>query len=144
MPNMVFSIIGNLMILVHSAHPPTDAEWDEYLAALRARDQEKLRSLAFTDGGAPNTAQRKALNSILQGKTSTGAVVSPNAMVRGVVTALSWFNAKIKVFSPDEVERAFEYLGIPKPEYPLVWREIRNLRAKLGDDSLKSIREKAG
>jgi hypothetical protein len=139
MPNMVFSVVGNVMILVHSARPPADAEWNEYLNAFRVRDPEKLRSIAFTDGGAPNTAQRKALNSILEGKTTLAAVVSPSSMVRGVVTALSWFNAKIRVFRPDEVEEAFKHLGVPKAEHALIWREIHKLRVKLGDDSLKSI-----
>jgi hypothetical protein len=144
MPNMVQQFVnisvGEVMLVAHTAKPPDQREWDAYVAALVKRDVEKLRSLVFTDGGAPNTAQRSQLNKALEGKTSTGAVVSPSTMVRGVVTALSWFNPKIRAFAPNEVNDAFAYLDIRDPkDTALIRTGMDELRHKLGDDSFKSI-----
>src|SRR5580700_8017852 len=101
MANMAFTVLpevteGGLMIVVHSHKAPSDREWDSYFAELVKHDPERLRSLVFTDGGALNTAQRKQVNDFLQGRSSPCAVVTGNTIVRGVVTALGWFNPKIR------------------------------------------------
>lgn len=144
MPNMVFTYLplvagGGLMILVHTTRPPKDAEWDAYYAELVKQDPKTLRSIAFTDGGAPNGAQRKQVNDFLRGQASRGAVVTASTMVRGVVTALSWFNAQMKAFSPSELDAALVHLGVHPDEMERVHREIQALRKKLGSDDLKSI-----
>jgi hypothetical protein len=143
--NMTFTFLpgvagGGLMLLVHTDRPPTDAEWEPYYDELIKHDPDQLRSLAFTDGGAPSGAQRKQVNDFLKGRASRAAVVSPSTMVRGVVTALSWFNSQMKVYSPKEVDAALQYLGVSADELPLVRVEIQLLRKKLGHESLRSIR----
>jgi hypothetical protein len=144
MPNMVLQLVnisgGEVMLAAHTSKPPTDVEWDGYLALLRGRDVEKMRSLVFTDGGAPNTAQRGQLNDALKGKTSIGAVVSSSALVRGVVTALRWFNPKIKAFAPTDTAQALTYLSIKSPrDIAIIRTSMADLRVALGDDSFRSI-----
>ena len=137
--NMVQEFFGDLMILVHTAHAPNETEWKEYIEAVRASDLDKLKTLVFTDGGAPNAAQRKSVNEVLDGKTSPGAIVSHSMLVRGVVSALSWFNPKIKAFSPENTDAAFRYLGLPDEQAPAVWTVVHRLREKLGAPNLKCI-----
>ncbi len=144
MRNMVQQFVkislGEVMLVAHTAKPPNEEEWNAYVGAVQVHDIEKLRSLVFTDGGAPNTAQRGQLNDALKGKTSIGAVVSPSALVRGVVTALRWFNPKIKAFAPDQVDAAFAYLAIRDPRDTALLRAgMAELRVRLGDDSLRAI-----
>jgi len=144
MANMAFTFLphvadGGLMILVHTSRPPNDAEWGAYYAELVKQDARRLKSLAFTDGGAPNGAQRKQVNDFLAGQSSRACAVTSSAMVRGVVRALSWFNAQMKAFSPHEVDAALRYLGVRADEMASVRAEIQGLRVKLGDTDLKSI-----
>jgi hypothetical protein len=139
MPDMVQAFVGDLMILVHTSRPPSSSEWAEYVAAVAARDPIKLRTLVFTDGGAPNSPQRKEVTAALGGHASRGAIVSASMIVRGAVTALGWFNPLIRAFSPNEIDDAIQYLGVPPEEVPLVWAEVHRLRERLGDDSLKSV-----
>jgi hypothetical protein len=142
--NMAFTFLPGvtgegLMLVSHTSATPTDAEWAPYFAELVKHDPRTLRSLAFTDGGAPGGAQRKQLNDFLKGQASPAAVVTASGMVRGVVTALSWFNPQMRAFQPDNVEAALRYLGVKSDDMSLVLREIQILRKKLGFEGLKSI-----
>jgi hypothetical protein len=145
MANMVHEIDGDLFVVVHRVTPPTDREWSDYLKSWHPLDMSRVRTLVFTDGGRPNTAQRAMANEALGGKASLTAVVSASPLVRGTVTALGWFNPKrvnpkIKAFSPEEADRAFDYLGVTTPsETARAWMLVEKLRAKLGDQTLKSI-----
>jgi hypothetical protein len=137
--NMVLDTYDDLIIAVHTSDSPNEPEWDNYLSVVKRSDPAKTRTIVFTDGGAPNSAQREALNKILNGVSSPGAIVSANRLVRGVVTTLSWFNPKIKAFSPERTEEAFSYLGLKSADVPRVWIIVRNLREKLGAPNLQCI-----
>ncbi|MFT3766112.1 MAG: hypothetical protein QM820_11440 [Minicystis sp.] len=144
MANMAFTVLprvteGGLMIIVHPNKSPTDLEWDRYFEELVKHDPERLRSLVFTDGGAPNTPQRKRVNDWLRGRASICAVVTTNTFVRGVVTAFSWFNPKINAFAPGATDSAMHYLGIPEEDYVLVRRELQLLRKQFGTVQVESL-----
>jgi hypothetical protein len=128
---MVWNNIGDVYVIVHESDPPTDDEWDQYLADIRSHDLEKMRTLVFTTGGAPTANQRKKLNAWLNGRTTYVCLVSKNILVQGVVTALSWFNPKTKSVLPHRVEEAFSYLQIPLEERDKVWALVGDLRKQL-------------
>ena len=140
MPTMVHERSTDLFVVIHPNRPPADDEWMTYLRSWSGHDMSRMRTLVFTDGGGPSASQRRLATEALGGKESLTAVVSSSSMVRGVVTALSWFNPKIKSFSPDEAQRAFEYLRIVAPEdIARTWILVERLRAKLGEKGLKSV-----
>lgn len=133
MINMTYSCVGTVMIAVHSEAAPSDEEWDGYLALMAQQpDLAAVRSLAFTDGGAPNSRQRKALNDLLtsrlRGAPGLAVAISSSALVRSVVTALSWFNPNVKAFAPDRVTDAYKYLKLTQSEMDAIRRETRKLR----------------
>ena len=67
---------------------------------------------------------------MLGGKSVPVAVVTPSKMTRGVVTALSWFNDKIKAFQPAEFPQALKHLDLQHEPF---WRgEVNKLRGLLG------------
>jgi hypothetical protein len=144
MANMAFSVLqdvtaGGLMIVVHSHKAPSDSEWDAYFTELVKHDPEKLRSLVFTDGGALNTAQRKQVNDFLKGRSSPCAVVTSNTIVRGVVTALGWFNPKIRSFAPSSANAAMQYLTIDPSDFSRVRRQLDLLRREFGSVPVQSL-----
>ena len=140
MSNMVFEVVGDLFLVVHRAAPPSDSEWSAYLATWKGIDMARSRTLVFTDGGGPSTIQRKRANDLLRGQESTTAVVTSSALVRGIVVSLSWFNPKIRAFSPEEGVAAFRYLSVHEPDAIAgLWRKAEDLRERLGDPGLRSI-----
>jgi len=141
MKNLLFKRIGDIILAVYSDQPPSDEEWNAYVAALvaayKATSGTKgvVRSLVVTDGGGPNAIQRKrcfeAVEQFQNWTKSPAAVISASAVARGIVTVLSWFNIGIKVFSPNQTEEAFTFLGFSKQECSLVRTEIQRCKLEL-------------
>jgi hypothetical protein len=143
MKTMAFAIVGNLILTMHNHEPPSVTEWNEYVVALKAYteanpDLSRARNIVFTDGGAPNSAQRKEVNDILQGRHVLVAVVSSSTVVRGVVTAFAWFNPDTKGFAPDATAAAYAYLQLSNEEVELIQKHANKLRAEFSG-KLKSL-----
>lgn len=138
MKTMGYDVIGELLITVHTTAPPIEAEWKPYVAALaelvqNTKDHSKIRNIVFTDGGAPDSLQRKVVNDIAASRPPVPtAVVSGSTMVRSVVTALAWFNPKIKAFSPRQIDEAYRYLGFSPSQVEVFRPRLEKLQAQIG------------
>lgn len=131
MKNIAFKLIGNLVITAQNDRPMTDEESQACLAFLKSVDPSSLRMLVVTSGGAPTAAQRKSLNDVIQGKEMISAIVTDVIMVRGVVTAMGWFNKKIKAFSFQEFDSAFRYLELPEGQFSFYRAEVQRLQEEV-------------
>ena len=138
MRNLAIKVIDRLFIVVYGARDPTDDEWSAYIALAERHGIEQTMQLICTDGGEPTGAQRRKLNEQLGGRTVPVAVVSDSPRIRATVTALSWFNRKIKAFPPTGLGDALAYLEIPATRAELIDREIRKLRLELSQGSRAS------
>jgi hypothetical protein len=68
------------------------------------------------------------LTDVLAGRGMKVAVLSKSSLVRGVVTAISWFNRDIRPFEPHELYEAIEYLGVQKTQRLLIESALTTLR----------------
>jgi hypothetical protein len=66
-------------------------------------------------------------------------VITASPLARGAVKALSWFNPQLTALAPDKLDAAFEYLGVRAEDRARVRTEIKLLRVKLGNETLKCI-----
>lgn len=108
-----FALVESGSVLVHTRQNPTDAEWTEYLQALRkVRPAAPPWVLVFTDGGGPTPAQRQALTRGIGGQHYTGAVLGDAPVTRFIIASMALMNADIRTFHPDELEAAFLYLKL--------------------------------
>ena len=139
MRNAVFKIVGNVLISLYNEHPTTDADTTEGLAQLKKMDMDTGRALIITRGGAPTAAQRKMVYDAMNGRELTAAFVSSSVVVRGVVTAMSWFNRRNKVFAPSELAAALRYLDIPSEQEDFFRSEIASLEVELERLRSKSV-----
>lgn len=116
MPNMLTIVEGMIAVAVHNANPPTRAEWDEWMRLVTPIPVDELRVLAFTDGGAPDAAQRGQFVERVKVGHPRIAVTASSAAVRAAATALSWFVKGIQVFSPGSagIRSGVEFLGIDR------------------------------
>jgi len=107
---------------VHDHTAPSATEWQGYLdlvavALRKAGDPARVVGFVATDGGAPNAVQRQALAALLQREEKgtariRSAVVSESAIVKAVVTTLSWLLPSIRVFSPAAARDALKFIGV--------------------------------
>jgi hypothetical protein len=104
------------MVTVHlDGEVPSDA----FQAYLQAHKDGLIRGeLVYTSGQASlKPTQRQEI--VNYGKSVEGyraAVLITSTLPRGVATAISWFIDGLKVFGPNDVEAACEYLGMAPRE----------------------------
>lgn len=131
--HMRTEIVDGVLLVVHGHEPPTDEEWEAYLGQVKlVVATGRPRAIAVTEGGAPSLSQRTQLNRILRGTRAVGAVVSESSLVRGIVTALSWFNRGVRSFSPDALDDACAHLGLSDAQVHQLRGRLDALRESLG------------
>jgi hypothetical protein len=121
-----------LLLGLHGAQTPSDAEWDHYcswIPGLLAHPNGGC--LVLTDGGAPTSAQRETLRKCLGRESRWTAVVTDKVVVRGVVTAIRWFNPKVCAFAPWELAGAFKFVGLAATQVPSIRDALVALDAQL-------------
>jgi DNA-binding LacI/PurR family transcriptional regulator len=106
-------MVGRTLVVVHGVTHPGDKDWAIYLDAIRQHAGSIEAQLIVTDGGSPNSAQRRAsLELSAAHPAPPSAVVTSSVLVRGVVAALSWFmKDRIRAFSPAEFDEAYAFIG---------------------------------
>jgi hypothetical protein len=129
---MAWAIVDGIGVIVHGSGTPSKDEWEEWLAEYRRRSSTLEGVFIYSFGGGPTSAQRTQLLQIvdkLQHVPQT-IMVTGSAMVRGIITALSWFIAppkRAKVFAPTDLEAAFAALKLPETRRERVYRQITEL-----------------
>jgi hypothetical protein len=119
--------------LYHSSEPPTNAEWDAHLRLLEQtmRAHGSVNTIVLTEGGAPSATQRAALTRVLGKGTTRSAILTRSAAVRAVLTALRLWNPTIVGFTPDELPKAMEFLGLPPGMLGAIERAFTELRLEV-------------
>lgn len=110
--NMAFKVIDRLFVVAYGDMSPTLEEWVRYLHEVERHGIDRTMHLIVTEGGGPNATQRRHLDELLAGRSVPVAVMSGSPAIRGMVTALSWFNGKIRAFYPAGLRDAIAYLEI--------------------------------
>jgi hypothetical protein len=131
MRTVAHKLLRNLMISVHGREHVSSEQFPEVLSTFQELDYENVRMLVVTEGGGPTPQQRREMVNAMGGREMVTAVVSDDIFIRGVVTALSWFNSKIKSFPRSDLEGAMRYLQIPPARFDEVRAEVAALRASL-------------
>jgi hypothetical protein len=131
--NVAWRAVDDYLVFVHAEHPPEDEEWTEMLALFRkAFDIRRLKVLVYTAGGAPNARQRAQLNQVLEHIRPPVAVVTTSMVARAAGTAIAWFTPTLRVFSPDDSERAFDHIDATELERKLLRRALAELKEEVG------------
>jgi hypothetical protein len=136
MARMAYARHGVHLLLVHGRDAPRDEEWSAYLADMERWLAHCVGVLITSEGGGPNSGQRRALRDLMARMTVPGAptaVVSSSLLVRGIVIALSVFDAKIRVFKPDDLDAALAYIRVTSEQRPGLLAAADRLRRGLGE-----------
>jgi hypothetical protein len=118
---------------IHGEEAPDEREWEDMMVPLiRLAEKGAIRCvLIFTDGGAPNGAQRKRITDNQAVAPLPTSCVTDSAVVRGVLTALRWMGKVGKPFSPAHIHEALDHLQIPPGQRPELLRTIALNRISL-------------
>jgi len=106
-------------VLLHTVEAPDATTWSQYVAALAewiARSRTTIHIFAVTDGGGPDSAQRKALAKAfaLDRRGATTHVFTTSASTRGIVTAFHWLaRSRAVAHEPGDFPLICEQCRIP-------------------------------
>jgi hypothetical protein len=126
--------IGNrtLLLALHTREAPTNEQWNAYLEMISGVTTHtpfgNVVGLAITDGGAPDARQRALGAKFLPSSTS---VVTTSAFARGVVTAFSWVNPRVKAFHPARFVEALKHLHLENDALSVVVGAIADLQGTM-------------
>jgi hypothetical protein len=130
------------IILVHSADPPSDTEWNRWLEALSRYllRTSRARMLVMSQGGAPNPSQRRASDAVTapHHRDMKVAVVTQSTFVRGVVAAFRVLLPFYRAYAPRELEAALAYLDVPSDRVRQVESRLETL-GELGSSGRPAI-----
>jgi len=142
-PTLVFEFLPELCLMVsHQLETAaTDAEWDDYVAAMAGPARSgRFRSIVSTEGAHPSRAQQARMAALVKGQPGRVAVLSSAGGVRFAVSLFALINRDVKSYSPKEYEAAFIHLDLPLLERTGVAAVIERLREKLAPPEIVTAR----
>lgn len=126
---------GVAHVLVHSRGEPSDEEFADYLNHAAAAIHGVKGLFIHCEHGAPNTRQREMASTHWEqaGITPQMSVVTTSRLVRGTVTALSWFIGKnIRAFDPSDLRKAAAHLEIGDDDFERLKKMLGDLAREAG------------
>lgn len=125
--------MGRLTVTVHTDAVPADDEWAKYISGVHDHlPLEAQRGLVVSAGGGPNGRQRRMMVDALENAKVPFAILTNSLLMRSAATAVSWFNPYLKVFGPDDLEKAIAYLDLTAWERTETLRSVGEFEHKLG------------
>lgn len=114
--------VGDLWISVHPDHVIDDATWREHLEASVeevSRNGPYPGILVWAPKHGPSASQRRMMTEeyakrLCLDQQRCCAVITESQLVRGIMTALSWFGSDtaMKAFAPADIAKAFDWLAL--------------------------------
>ncbi|HET9959926.1 MAG TPA: hypothetical protein VFQ61_35785 [Polyangiaceae bacterium] len=124
--------VGNVVIYVHTSEPPSDEEWDRVLSFYEgAASTLEPKILVYTEGSAPNAAQRARLNGVFGKRRVLLAILTSSALARAAGTAVHWFRPEVRVFGAREFPKAAMHLGLTPAEATAIESALNELKGEL-------------
>lgn len=106
-----WAVIGDLFIAASNGSIPSDDNWNAYIHDLKTKPFQKYLHIAASNTEV-TSLQRKAAFEAFTSRGVKCAVLTESGVVRGVVTAASWFGVDVKAFKVEALPTALSYLSI--------------------------------
>lgn len=139
----------DLFVILHRSVPPTDADWNLYMEAIKASiakhpdELANMLNLVLSDGGAPNAMQRTHVTELQESTSARAPIsfISDSPLIRGATRAIALFNPRFKVFTPGSFAEAIEHLGVPPSSAAIVKRHVLETEQRFeGGERIRVVR----
>jgi hypothetical protein len=133
--------VGDMVITFSTAGELNDDEWTNFINDIK--NKQVARYLATNIGTIEvNSVQRKKFVDVSKLKPFPVAVVTDERLVRGLVTAISWFGVNVEAFSWKDLQNAIRHLGVD----PTAEQDVINAIRKLAQECnmLAEFRSRSG
>lgn len=122
-----------VLFVFHPDTAPAPSDWEAYLDTYAKNVEQLTGVLVVTEGGAPNSAQRKQLSEVYRRTRMVPvAIVCDSAITRGAITAFHWLGMVTMVpFSPSQLDGAFEVVQASASTRAKIRTELRRLSTQI-------------
>jgi hypothetical protein len=125
-----WAIVEDVIIGVGCEGEMPDDTWRSFIDDLSTKPVTKYLSVISGDLQV-NSAQRKlGIDAVLKRKIKVVAVID-SSVVRGILTAASWFGLNIKAYPHAQLREAIQDLDVRAPLVLPIVREVERLRKQL-------------
>lgn len=149
MSNMSVRLVSfpeaDVLVFLHAYRAPEPSEWAKAMSLIQRQikvgDFRRLRCIAVSDGGGPDTVQRGELQALYKAQNHTikTAAMSTSLVTRGIVAAVSWFNPHVKAYSPGHFADALAYLDLPRAHQARLLREYADMQKEVPANSCLTL-----
>ncbi len=109
-----------------------NAVWADLLKDITARRTTMKGVLVLPGSAVPSATQRAKLTEVLGGAPIPAAILSSSMLTRTAMTALNYFlHGRARAFAPDQLEAAFDYLGVPREERPRMRQAMASMQGEV-------------
>jgi hypothetical protein len=119
-------------VFVHSDRSPTASDWSRIVAAVRAVPSvSTIPILVYTDGGAPDAAQRAEILRVFGPTRPRIAILTKSVIARVAAKALSLLATELRVFDINQVDAALSHLRLSESDKVNAQRALMTLKQEL-------------
>ena len=123
-----WSVVGDLMISLSTVGVLPDEPWNEFIKEMKVKPIK--RYIGTTVGPTEaSSLQRKAAADVFKEKAIPAVVITDEALVRGLVTAVSWFGPDIKAFAWADLPKAMKHLRVGPEQERRAIDEITRMKS---------------
>jgi hypothetical protein len=131
--NLAWRFDGRLLVAMHGFKGPTNLEWQGLLNAGAQHGMgSHLRIVIISHGGGPDGDQRRQLAQVIGPAPAPTAVMTRSALVRGITTAMTFFNRHMIAVDLSDSDSAYRHLDLSADERVKVQQIRRELALELG------------
>jgi hypothetical protein len=125
-----WTIVDDVIIGVTGAGDMPDDGWKAFVAEMLAKPVTKY--LQYAVGATQlSSLQRKLGIEAVAEKKMTVVMVTDSSVVRGIVTAASWFGLKVSSWRPAQMIEAIKDLGVPPAREAAVMKAATKLAEQI-------------
>ena len=127
-----WTVIDDVIIGVTGAGDMPEDWWKQFVAEMLAKPVTKY--LQYAAGATQlSSVQRKLGIDAVAEKKMKVVMVTDSTVVRGIVTAASWFGLKVSSWRLAEIEAAVKDLGVPSDRVDVIMKAAKKLAEQVGD-----------
>lgn len=120
------------VFVAHREVQPSEEDFNEFSRDMNARP-DLTGIVVLANEHPPSPGQRAQIQRWFQDTGARGAIITDSILARGAVTALSWFSIPVRAFSPQNLEDALSFVGIPDESMDEAQRRLRELFASVAE-----------
>ncbi len=138
---LAYTLVGRLLVQCRHSVPPSDADWDCWIAQSCCRDHDAVFVTGSKNTSVPSATQRMRLMHALDAaghRHIPVAVVVPSGVHRAVFKVFQWLSGErgvfFRAFPPEAIEEALAWLGVNAAR-----RDVQNAVARLQAELTRSV-----